>query len=383
MTVVQQQRDARVVIVDDTPDMRMVLALMLSRYDGVDVVAQVGDGMSGIEAVREHQPDLVLLDLAMPRMDGLEALPHIKAAAPECEVIVLSGFESQRMGMRALDAGASAYIQKGASPDELVGAVSGVLGRDLIRRTRDTRKSPPPAAPAAPPADAATAAPAADPDAVSRAIARVAHELRNPALALSFLADELANLRKGMDRGPEDIVIEAILRQAAVIDQLTNDLMTSSHARRGSLAVHLKPVPLAPVIKETLPMVPDAGDVEVACPPELIVNADKVRFQQMLTNLVSNALRYGQAPVRILADRVADDVQVRVVDAGDGVPEWFQDRLFDEYSRASASAGVGTGIGLYIVRAIAEAHGGRAWYEPRPKGAAFVVSLPAPELRTG
>ena len=308
---------------------------------------------------------------------------------------MLSGFESQRMGLRALDAGASAYVQKGAPADEVVAAVSGVLGRDLVRRPKPARK--PRTAPDA------VVLPTADPDELSdelsatlpqglptaaapevaapvdpgRAIARVAHELRNPALALSFLAEELSTLLRGDEPGPADAVVEAIARQAAMIDQLTNDLMTSAHARRGSLHVHPRPLDVVTSLQDAVRSIPDArGAVEISCPPDLTVVADKVRLQQLLTNLLTNALRYGRPPFRLEAVPVDREIRISVVDHGDGVPEWFRGRLFDEYSRADSYGGVGTGIGLYIVRAISEAHGGRAGYEPRTPGAAFVVAFP-------
>ncbi|MGN6607202.1 MAG: ATP-binding response regulator [Jatrophihabitans sp.] len=389
MTVVVD-RDARVVIIDDTPDMRMVLSLMLGRYEGVEVVGEAGDGLAGIDLVTRTKPDVVLLDLAMPTMSGLEALPRIKAAVPTCEVIVLSGFESQRMGLRALDAGAAAYVQKGAPADEVVAAVSGVLGRDLVRRPRPAKKPRSGPRPVQLPpglvettgtrvdALAATTVAGENSD-QARAVARVAHELRNPALALNFLAEELSGLLRGDEPGPADAVVEAIARQAAMIDQLTNDLLTSAHARRGSLHVRPRPIDLAASIQDAVRSVPDARDhVLVECPPGVMLVADKVRLQQLLINLITNAFRYGRPPVVVGADVDASEIRVSVVDHGDGVPEWFRDKLFDEYSRADSYGGIGTGIGLYIVRAIAEAHGGRAWYEPRTPGTAFVVSFPRP-----
>jgi len=74
-------RPVRVVIVDDTDDLRELLRLALSR-GGMEVVGEAGDGLAGIEAVRLEQPDVVLLDLSMPVMDGLEALPRIRHLVP-------------------------------------------------------------------------------------------------------------------------------------------------------------------------------------------------------------------------------------------------------------------------------------------------------------
>jgi len=132
--MVVTDQPARVVIIDDTPDLRHLLTLMLSRYDGITVVGEAADGLEGIERVQEQHPDAVVLDLSMPGMDGLAALPHIKAAEPDCQVVVLSGFDAGPMRSQVLDAGASAYIQKGDVADELITALSRALDRELTRR---------------------------------------------------------------------------------------------------------------------------------------------------------------------------------------------------------------------------------------------------------
>lgn len=359
-----EEADVRVLIVDDTPDMRLLLRVILSRYQGFSVVGEAGDGLAAIDEARAQQPDLVLLDLAMPRMDGLEALPLIKEAAPACDVIVLSGFEAERLAASALTAGASAYVQKGAAPEELMGALTAAIGRSMPEpKERSPRRLTKPAK-------------VSNDDHNHKAIARAAHELRNPAIALTFLADELMSARQTMNPATMDRVLEAIVRQTSVIDQLTTDLLTSTHARRGSLVVRTRPVKLLPCLQAAALTFADQTGIEIHCPDDLVVSADTLRLQQMLTNLLSNSLRYGAPPIVVEASVAGRLVEVRVVDHGAGVPEWFRDELFDEYSQAEPDRGTGTGIGLFVVKSIAEAQGGQAWYEQRPDGAAFCVSMP-------
>ena len=106
---------ARVLVVDDSEDVRFLLSVQLTGMAGVEVVGEAADGEDAVRMATELRPDLVLLDLAMPRMDGLQALPLIRAAVPGVRVVVLSGFEDSVMGARAVEAGACRYVEKGTA----------------------------------------------------------------------------------------------------------------------------------------------------------------------------------------------------------------------------------------------------------------------------
>jgi YesN/AraC family two-component response regulator len=102
-----------VLVVDDSEDLRDLLTMVISRHsDGWRVVATAAQGEEAIVQARATQPDLVLLDIAMPVMDGMQALPHIREAAPEAVVVMLSGYPFSTAGQGALDAGAHGYVEK-------------------------------------------------------------------------------------------------------------------------------------------------------------------------------------------------------------------------------------------------------------------------------
>lgn len=109
----------RVVLVDDTVEIRRLLRMTLE-FDGrFNVVDEAGDGEAAIKATSEKQPDAVILDLAMPVMDGLQAIPQILEEAPRTKILVLSGFDSESMSSEAMTRGAHAYVEKGGDLEEL------------------------------------------------------------------------------------------------------------------------------------------------------------------------------------------------------------------------------------------------------------------------
>jgi DNA-binding NarL/FixJ family response regulator len=119
----------RVVIADDVEDLRYLLKRALERDGRFAVVGMAANGRDAVVQAAQERPDLTLLDLSMPVMDGLEALPLIRSAVPQCTVVVLSGFDAERMESAALDRGAAGYLVKGLSPRRLVEELTLLLGR--------------------------------------------------------------------------------------------------------------------------------------------------------------------------------------------------------------------------------------------------------------
>jgi DNA-binding NarL/FixJ family response regulator len=117
----------RVVLVDDMVELRKLIRLTLERSGHFEVVGQAGNGREGIEVASATQPDLVLLDVSMPVMDGLEALPALCRSVPTAKVVMLSGFSQARLGAEAAAGGAVAYVEKGLPPDALVARLLEVL----------------------------------------------------------------------------------------------------------------------------------------------------------------------------------------------------------------------------------------------------------------
>jgi DNA-binding NarL/FixJ family response regulator len=117
----------RVLIVDDHAVVRDGLQRLVDSADGFEVVGCANDGAAALAAVTATNPDVVLMDLSMPGMDGVEATRQLTAARPEIRVIVLTSFSDQRRILDALGSGAAGYILKDASPDEIIAAIRTVM----------------------------------------------------------------------------------------------------------------------------------------------------------------------------------------------------------------------------------------------------------------
>lgn len=105
----------RVVVVDDEATVRAGVCAILAAADGIEAVAEAADGLEAVEAVRRHRPDVVLLDIRMPRMDGLAAGAEIRRTVPDTAVVMLTTFSEDEYIARALGDGASGFLLKSAT----------------------------------------------------------------------------------------------------------------------------------------------------------------------------------------------------------------------------------------------------------------------------
>jgi DNA-binding NarL/FixJ family response regulator len=125
--VLRRSSPARLLIADDSAPVRQGLRAMLAREPDLEVVAEAANGEEALRACRSSRPDLILMDVRMPKMDGLEATRMVKAEYPETAVLVVTTHESPEYLLDALRAGAAGYVLKESTRRELLGAVRGVL----------------------------------------------------------------------------------------------------------------------------------------------------------------------------------------------------------------------------------------------------------------
>lgn len=482
----------RTLIVDDTPDLRELLALTLDDDEAFEVVAEASDGREAIDVAQAERPDLVVLDLAMPVMDGLEALPHLRRTVPAATIVVLSGFGATAMRDQALVSGADGYVEKGTRLPAIVDRLRRIADESESRRglTTGAPRSPrgdghapephaatrttgaddvddlgallveqaPVAMLVAEPADGTVlfangaasqllgivAGPLSsladllpevweqlgpgpagpvphvaedtvrvrlerdgariavqvgragrrlvlygqpDPadDELTRlrgAMTSTAQELRTPVAVLTGAAEMLRPDAASLAPERRSALLASVGRQAGQLDALTEDLLTADQARRGVLDLHREVVELGEAMEVVLAPHPDVAlhvlgrDGDSSAP--LRVRVDVSRLGQMVGNLVANARTFGAAPVVVTISGRGPWVRLEVEDQGPGVAESFRDQLFEEFTRGPGVSSRGTGLGLFVVRRLALAHGGDvAHRNGADRGSVFTLSLPA------
>jgi signal transduction histidine kinase len=207
----------------------------------------------------------------------------------------------------------------------------------------------------------------------------VVHELRNPLATISTLVHTLRD--PGIRLRPEQRaeILDRIAERTSFLQGMVKKLVTAS---RIDVNPPRSPVERVPVLELALERLAEFGErsaeVHLSCGPCLTVLAKRCELSEMLVNCLENAFAYGRTPIEVRAVERPGRVEIRVCDSGPGVPEEFIPRLFERFTR---DPGVerrteGSGLGLWIVRSLAQANGGDVRYEPGEKGGAcFCITL--------
>ena len=130
----------RVLLVDDQSLLRMGFRMVLGAHEGMDVVGEAANGVEAINEVERLAPEVVVMDVRMPVMDGVEATAKITVAHPEVRVLILTTFDLDEYAFAALRAGASGFLLKNVPPEELVAAIRTVASGDAVVAPRVTRR---------------------------------------------------------------------------------------------------------------------------------------------------------------------------------------------------------------------------------------------------
>jgi phosphoserine phosphatase RsbU/P len=382
----------RVALVDDAPEVRQSLASALGQLTQIEIVGHAADGVEAIELVERERPQVVIMDLKMPRMDGIKATRHVLSRLPETAVLVLSAYGDESLVIEALMAGARGYLLKGTRATELAEAIVSAAGGqariagpvtrpvlerlvDALARERETRQA----------AEEARFASERLSHRQQQFVTMAAHELRTPVTALIGSLATLERLLGANRLDPAELdLLVASSRQARRLSRLIEDLTVVAENGSAGITVDSREVELEPCIAGVVGDLEHLGAdrVKITAPPGLVAWTDPDRLAQVLTNLIRNALQYSpqDSPVEVIANAAGDTVEVAVDDRGPGIPEDEVEHLFDRFGREGPGPATGLGVGLWTVRELLNAMKGTIEVERNAEGGAtFTIAIPAPK----
>lgn len=339
---------ATILVIDDEEAMRDSCHQVLSKDGYVTETAE--NGHSGLRKIREVKPDLVLIDLKMPGMGGMELLEKIGEIDPDIISVVITGYATIESAVEAMKLNAYDFLPKPFTPDQL---------RIVIERGLERRRL------------AAESARLRREKEMMREnfITLVSHQLRSP---LASVKQYFGVIREGFAGEVTDKQKEIIQKADGYIDslvQLINDWLDMSRVEAGRVRDKSEPVSLAAVLSETLGVLkPQAEAKKVVLElnsadnlPQL--NGDPKCLKEAFLNLVSNGINYNRegGTVTITIREQGDDLIVKVSDTGIGISQENLPFIFDEFFRIKSKETqhiTGTGLGLPIAKRIIEAHNG-------------------------
>jgi two-component system sensor histidine kinase/response regulator len=358
---------ATILVIDDEDAMRDSCRQVLSKDGYMTETAE--DGQSGLQKIREAKPDLVLIDLKMPGMGGMELLEKIGQIDPDIISIVITGYATIESAVEAMKLNAYDFLPKPFTPDQLRIVIERGLERRRLtaesarlRREKEMMRE--------------------------NFITLVSHQLRSP---LASVKQYFGVIREGFAGEVTDKQKQIIQKAGEYIDsliQLINDWLDMSRVEGGRIKDKSEPVSLTAVLSEALDVVkPEAETKKVNLElnsadnlPQL--NGDSKCLKEAFLNLLNNAIIYNRegGSVTVTVKEQGNDLVVEVSDTGIGISQENLSFIFDEFFRVKSKETQhisGTGLGLPIVKRIIEAHSGCMKVVSEPgKGTTFSIFLP-------
>jgi signal transduction histidine kinase/HPt (histidine-containing phosphotransfer) domain-containing protein len=369
-----------ILVVDDTPTNLRLLQAIFEREHFSVILAESGE--AGLSLAATHQPDIVLLDMRMPGMGGLETLSRFKTIAPQLPVIMITADGEVAEAVKAIKGGAEDFLIRPIQSDHLVLTVRRALERrelqiEVEHLRRRKRREP----------ELIKARDAALEMArlKSEFLAKMSHEVRTPLNAivgfteLLLLADLGSTVLKQL---------ETIRSNGQLLLALVDDILDFSKLDAGMAVLNNTAFGLAALLDNTIEaFAPTASSkglalvsrIDPQVPPGL--RGDPQRLRQVLNNPISNALKYTpQGQVHVTITKVEESgkdvvIRVEILDTGIGIPAEIHKRLFQPFVQADSSTSRsygGTGLGLAITARIVEQMRGKIGFESEPgKGSDF------------
>lgn len=359
-----------ILVIDDEEFMRDSCSQVLKK-DGHQVET-AENGTIGLEKIRALTPDLVLVDLKMPGISGLEVLEKISVIDSTIVAIVITGFANLESAINAFKRGAYDFLPKPFTPDELRIIIKrGLERRRLILKSITLEQ---------------------EKESMRKFfITMVSHQLRSPlAAAQQNLEVILAGIAGDVPEKQEKLLRRAKELLGSLLT-LIKDWLDLAKIEKGTLVETFAPLSLGSLLQETIEFsrpLAEQKDVTVTLQPGYedipMIKGDRQNLQQLFANLINNAVKFNRqgGKVDVTLQQTDSNIEIKVSDTGIGIDKEDLPLIFDEFHRAGSEEAQrvpGTGLGLSIARKIAEAHSASITVESTPgKGTTFTVHFPKP-----
>jgi signal transduction histidine kinase len=378
----QERADNRILLVDDEAGIRKVLGITLA--DSGYEVTTAENGEAALSLFRELQPPIVLTDIKMPDMDGIELLQHIKAESPDTEVIMFTGHGDMDLAIKSLKHDATDFVTKPINDEVLEIALKRARERIALRRQLREHTENLERLVEEKTLDLIEAERMA---AVGQAVAELSHTIKNIA---NSLKGSIFVLGKGIELDEKEYILQGWRMAESNLEKIKNLSLDLLHFGKYAKAQLSRCEPNRPAEEALRLMEARAREEDVHLKAELDsdlkpVVMDPEGIQRCLINLIGNAIdacrdnaasgRGKHVALRTLAGKTGG-VAYQVSDNGCGMKDDVLQRLFQSFFSTKGTDG--TGIGLMMTKRIVDQHQGRVEVESRPgEGTTVVIRLPA------
>ena len=355
----------KVLIIDDDEALQKSCSLVLSA-EGY-AIEQALDGLTGLDRYRQFQPDVVLVDLMMPGVDGMEVLKQLASLDPDNVAIVITGYGTIQSAVEAMKRGAYDFLPKPFSPDQLRIIVKrGLERRRFIKETARLRSEKEMMR--------------------NNFISMVSHELRSPLAAIQQNLMAITGGFSGEISGDVHSTMLGMQSRIKALIALINDWLNLSRIESGEMigckgSVDLKSV-LSEAVEILRPLADEKSitlnlDLSASVPPAV---GDQETLRMLFVNLLHNGIKYNKegGSVDVILNQVGAEANVDLKDTGIGIEHDKLPLIFEQFYRIRGQGGVeGSGLGLAISKKIAELHGGSISANSTiGEGTVFTVRLP-------
>lgn len=374
----------KVVVVDDHAAVRKSLRQLIELKGPYEVVGEGSNGAEAIERVEELSPDLVLMDMNMPVMTGAEACKVIKERHPEIKVLALTAFADMAHVSAMVKAGASGYLLKGGSAQELLeslGAVAGgggALDKEVTRPVLEDM-----AALYKKEQERADALAQLD-RMKSEFVQVISHELRTPVTTIKGGALTLHSRWTDLDDDMREDLLESMVRNCDRLSHMIGRILTVSGIQRGGIGLQADTFSLGQMAQDAVASVSNntqEREIKVSS-EEAPVTGDESRLREVALALIDNAVEFTTGPIEVTVMGGPKESTLSVRDQGPGMSPETLDRLlnspFSQGDSSSTRKVGGLGLSLYMAIQVLEASGGRLDIETAPDGGStFTMVLPS------